>query len=136
MKLQDKKLPKRNKDKGSVLERYYKSFLHAIDGIIYAAKYEHNIIIIICATILVVVLSFIFKINTYEWLFVILICFLIAAMEMINTAIEATIDLITTEVNPLAKIAKDTASSATLLLCISAFIGGLLIFIPKIIALF
>ena len=52
--------PKRNKDKGSVLERYYKSFLHAIDGIIYAAKYEHNIIIIICATILVVVLSLIF----------------------------------------------------------------------------
>ena len=74
VKLQDKKLPKRNKDKGSVLERYYKSFLHAIDGIIYAAKYEHNIIIIICATVLVVVLSFIFKINTYEWLFVILIC--------------------------------------------------------------
>ena len=72
----------------------------------------------------------------HEWLFVILICFLIAAMEMINTAIEATIDLITTEVNPLAKIAKDTASSSTLLLCISAFIGGLVIFIPKIIALF
>ena len=50
VKLQDKKLPKRNKDKGSVLERYYKSFLHAIDGIIYAAKYEHNIIIIMSLT--------------------------------------------------------------------------------------
>lgn len=134
--LLDKKSPPRNKDKGNALERYYKSFFHAIDGIIYAAKYEHNIIIIVSATILVVILSFLLKINAYEWLFVILICFLIAAMEMINTAIEATIDLITTEINPLAKIAKDTASSATLLLCISAFIGGLVIFIPKIIALF
>ena len=136
MELQDKKPPKRNKDKGSALERYYKSFFHAVDGIIYAAKYEHNIIIIVCATVVAVILSFLLKINTYEWLFIILICFLIAAMEMINTAIEATIDLITTEVNPLAKIAKDTASAATLLLCISAFIGGLIIFIPKIIALF
>lgn len=136
MGLLDKKSPPRNKDKGNALERYYKSFFHAIDGIIYAAKYEHNIIIIVSATILVVILSFLLKINAYEWLFVILICFLIAAMEMINTAIEATIDLITTEINPLAKIAKDTASSATLLLCISAFIGGLVIFIPKIMALF
>ena len=42
-KLFGKKTPKRNKDTGSALERYYKSFLHAIDGIIYATKYEHNI---------------------------------------------------------------------------------------------
>ena len=46
-KLFGKKTPKRNKDTGSALERYYKSFLHAIDGILYATKYEHNIIIII-----------------------------------------------------------------------------------------
>ena len=51
---------------------------------------------------------------------------------MINTAIEALVDLETTKYHPLAKIAKDTASSATLIFSIAAFIGALLIFIPKI----
>ena len=129
------KLPKRNKDTGSVIARYGKSFLHAVDGIIYAAKYEHNIIIIICATILVFILALLLNVKVYEWLFIIFICLSIASCEMINTSIEATIDLITTDINPLAKIAKDTASSATLLLCVAAFIGGLIIFVPKIIAL-
>ena len=53
-------------------------------------------------------------------------------MEMINTSIEATIDLVTNQIHPLAKIAKDTASSATLVLCIVSLIGGCIIFIPKI----
>ena len=56
-KLFGEKTPKRNKDTGSALERYYKSFLHAIDGIVYATKYEHNIIIIICATIFAISLT-------------------------------------------------------------------------------
>ena len=55
---------------------------------------------------------------------------------MMNSAVEATVDLVTTEIHPLAKIAKDTASSATLVLCITALIGGIVIFLPKILALF
>ena len=54
---------------------------------------------------------------------------------MLNTSIEATIDLITTETHPLAKIAKDTASSATLIFSFVAFIGALIIFLPKILDL-
>jgi diacylglycerol kinase len=130
------KTPKRNKDTGTALIRYYKSFLHAIDGIIYCTKYEHNMVIIITATIIVTILGFIFKISSYEWLFIILVCGGISACEMINSSIEATIDLVTQDIHPLAKIAKDTASSATLLLCIAALIGGLVIFVPKIILLF
>ena len=42
-----KKSPKRNKDTGTSLERYIKSFFHAIDGIIYCIKNEHNMIIIL-----------------------------------------------------------------------------------------
>ena len=123
----------RNKDKGNALERYYKSLMHAIDGIIYAIKYEHNMIIILCAAIVAVISGLVFNISSVEWFFVILIIGLVAAAEMINTAIEATIDLVTTKTHPLAKIAKDTASSATLILSITAFIGALIIFIPKLI---
>lgn len=123
----------RNKDKGNALIRYYKSFIHAVDGIIYALKYEHNMIIILFAGLLAILAGFTFNISEEEWLFVIIIIGLIAATEMINTSIEATIDLITTKTHPLAKIAKDTASSASLILSIAAFIGALIIFIPKLI---
>ena len=81
-KLFGKKTPKRNKDTGSALERYYKSFLHAIDGIIYATKYEHNIIIIICATIFAISCGLIFNLSTYEWLFIIFICFLLHLLNL------------------------------------------------------
>ena len=130
------KSPKRNKDEGTAIERYEKSFMHAIDGIIYCIKYEHNILIIMAATVLVVLLGFIYEISIYEWLFVLTMIGTISASEMINSSIEATIDLYTTEVHPLAKIAKDTASSATLVLCITALIGGIIIFLPKILMVF
>lgn len=123
----------RNKDTGNFLVRYVKSFLHAINGIVYALIYEHNMIIILLATIVTVSAGFYFEISSSEWLFCILIIGAVAASEMINTAIEATIDLATKEIHPLAKIAKDTASSATLILSITAFIGALVIFLPKII---
>ena len=127
-----RKSPKRNKDTGTALERYWKSFLHAIDGIVYGIKFEHNMIIIILATIVVTIAGFYYHISNGEWLFIVAICGVIAACEMINSSIEATVDLITTEYLPLAKIAKDTASAASLILCIVAVIGGLIIFLPKI----
>lgn len=123
----------RNKDQGTALERYWKSFKHAIDGIVYCLKYEHNMVIIFTATILVTIFGFALKISGAEWLFVVFICGAIAACEVINSSIEAIVDLITKEYNDLAKIAKDTASSASLILCTVALIGGLIIFLPKLI---
>ena len=122
----------RNKDTGTPVQRYKKSFLHAIDGIIYAMKYEHNMVIILLATLVTVSLGLLLKISTTEWLFCILVIGLVAGAEMINTAIEAVVDLETLKTHPLAKIAKDTASSATLVFSMTALIGGLIIFIPKI----
>lgn len=127
-----KRAPKRNKEAGSAAERYYKSFIHAIEGFIYCLKFEHNMIIIVTFTILVTIAGFAFQIHPFEWLFVISMCGAITACEMINSSMEAAIDLTTTEIHPLAKIAKDTASSATLILCLTALIGGLIIFIPKV----
>ena len=60
---------------------------------------------------------------------------MVSATEMINTSIEAVVDLETQKYHPLAKIAKDTASSATLIFSITAFIGALIIFLPKILEL-
>ena len=122
----------RNKDVGTPIERYKKSFFHALDGIIYALKYEHNMIIILLATLVVISLGFMLKINEIEWLICILIISMITATELINTAIEAAIDLETLKKHPLAKIAKDCASGATLILVITSVIIGIVIFVPKI----
>lgn len=122
----------RNKDKGTKLERYKKSFFHAIDGIVYATKNEHNMAIIIPCMILAIIAGFVFKISNTEWLFMILVIGLVIGTEMINTAIEALVDLETLETNELAKIAKDTASSATLIFSIVAFVGALIMFVPKL----
>lgn len=130
-----KKSPKRNKEEGTSLERYKKSFIHAIEGILYCFKNEHNTIIIFICAVIAVLSGFFFTISLGEWLFVISMIGAISACEMINSSMEATIDLVTDKMHPLAKIAKDTASSATLLLCITALVGGLIIFLPRIIVL-
>ena len=114
----------RNKDTGNFLVRYYKSFCHAIDGFFYAAICEHNMAIIIVATLVTTLAGLYYNISVPEWLFVIGIIGAVTASEMINTAIEATIDLVT-------KVAKDTASAATLVLSVTALIGAILIFVPK-----
>ena len=125
----------RNKDAGKFLVRYYKSFCHALSGIWYALKCEHNMIIIFVAAIVVVTAGLFLNLSAYEWLFCIMSIGMVSATEMINTSIEAVVDLETQKYHPLAKIAKDTASSATLIFSITAFIGALIIFLPKILEL-
>ena len=54
------------------------------------------------------------------------------ALEMVNTAVEAVVDLVTEERKPLAKLAKDAAAGAVLIAAIMAAIAGMIIFIPKL----
>ena len=77
----------RNKDTGTAFERYYKSFFHAIDGIVYAFVCEHNIILILIAAIVTIFFGFYLSISLVEWLFVIIVIGLVAAFEFVNTAI-------------------------------------------------
>ena len=53
-------------------------------------------------------------------------------MELVNTAVESVVDLVTEERKPLAKVAKDTAAGAVLISAIMAAIIGCVIFVPKI----
>lgn len=127
---------KRRKDSGNVLQRYNKSFHHSVDGIVYAIENEHNILIMMLATIVVFIASFLLKISKIELMLVVICIGTVIACEMINSAIEACVDLSTTKEHELAKIAKDCASGASLVLSImSLFVAGI-IFVPKIIELF
>lgn len=53
------------------------------------------------------------------------------ALEMVNTAVEAVVDLVTEERRPLAKLAKDAAAGAVLIASIMAAVAGVMIFVPE-----
>ena len=125
----------RRKDKGSFLTKYFISFKHGVDGIVYSIEKEINILLIMILTILALILGFILNISQTELCLVVISMGTMMAAELINCAIEAAIDLVTLETNELAKISKDCAGAATLILVIvSLFVDGI-IFIPKIIEL-
>ncbi len=126
----------RDEIKKKGIGRFFRSFKYSVDGLIYALKYEQSIIIHAIATVSVIILGLVFHINRLEWILVLLAIGIILGAELLNTAIEAVVDMVTLEIHPLAKIAKDTASGAVFVLSIVAAAIGLVVFIPYIIALF
>ena len=108
------------------------SFKYAFEGIITGLKKEQNMKIHIIIMILVIIFGIMLKINTTEWIICILLFGLVISMELMNTAIENTVNLITKEKNQQAKIAKDVAAGAVLASAIVSAIIGLMIFVPKI----
>lgn len=117
-------------------KRFIKSFGYSIDGLKYAYKYEQSMTIHFLMVAVVLVAGFLLKISLFEWLICFMLMGLVMATELINTSIEAVVDLTCPEIHPLAKIAKDTASAAVFVFSVVAAISGLIIFVPKIIALF
>ncbi len=125
----------RDKLKERGIKRFFKSFGYAVDGLVYAFKYEQNMLVHILATITVVILGLVLEISPVEWLICFLIIGLVIATELINTSIEAVVDLTCPETNPLAKVAKDTAAAAVMVFAIVAILLAVFIFLPKIITL-
>ena len=110
------------------------SFKCAIQGIKQAVKTERNVKIHITIMILVIIAGIVLKINTQEWIICIILFGLVISLELVNSAIEATVDIAMPEINEKAKVAKDVADGAVLVSAIASAIIGLIIFIPKVIA--
>ncbi len=113
-------------------KNFFDAFANALKGIAYAIKTQRNIKIQIIFTIIVSVAGTIFKFNGLEFLFLVFACSLVLVTEMINTAIEATVNLVTTNFHPIAKIAKDVGAGAVLLSSLNAVIVGCILFLGKI----
>ena len=108
------------------------SFKYAFEGIFTAFKAEKNMKIHFIIMLLVIILGIMLKISSVEWIICIILFGFVISLELVNTAIENTVDLITQEKHPKAKIAKDVAAGAVLVAAITAVIIGLIIFLPKI----
>ena len=83
--------------------------------------------------ILVIISGIVLKIAKQEWITCIILFGLVISLELVNSAIETTVDIAMPEINEKAKNAKDIAAGAVLISAISSAIIGLTIFIPKII---
>ena len=128
-------LIKRKGEKVGVVKDICHKFKYSFQGIFYCFTHETSFIFETIAIIFAVILGIVFQISILEWILSIVTLFLIMEIEFLNTGIEATVDMITEEFHPLAKIAKDCGSAAT---CVASFIAlfvNLAIFIPKVIAL-
>lgn len=118
-------------DKFSFRKRL-KSFYYAWNGLCIMLQEEHNSRIHLFAAVFTTILGFSFGLDRYEWMAVIFCMGLVFICELFNSALEALVDFVSEEKQPLLKKVKDLAAAAVLVSAMTAFIVGLLIFIPKL----
>ena len=132
----EKNYPMKNKRKMVELRKKRKklrnSFKYAFEGIEEAWRTEQNLKIHFVIMALVIIAGFIFKISAMEWIICLLLFAIVISLELINTAIETTVDIAMPDINEKAKYAKDIAAGAVLFSAIISVIIGLIIFLPKI----
>ncbi|GAT63878.1 diacylglycerol kinase family protein [Paludibacter jiangxiensis] len=116
--------------------RLLRSFGYAAKGIVASYSKNHvNIKIHTFVALTVILLGILLTISSMEWAILILCCGVVIAAEMFNTAIEALVDMVSPKWDSKAGLVKDISAGAVLILAITSVVIGLIIFLPKIIAL-
>jgi len=113
-----------------------KSFRYAFQGLNTAVRNEPNFRIHIVMAILALMVGYFLKLTSIEWLFLTFTIFYVLTFELLNTVLEAMVDLVSPEISPSAKIAKDVSAACVLLGAFMSIIVGASLFIPKIVLLF
>ncbi len=108
-------------------------FRFAFKGLSYAYKTQINFKIHFFAGILVLLLGLYLKINQNQWLWLSLAVALVLVVELVNTAIEVLVDLVSPGYHIKAGIIKDISAAAVLISAVFALVVGLIIFVPIII---
>ncbi|AET61804.1 diacylglycerol kinase [Paenibacillus terrae HPL-003] len=111
------------------------TFRYAAEGVMYALRTQINMRIHVVVTFLVIAAGLSLRISRLDWLFVSMAIAMVIVAELINTAVEAAIDLISPDIHPLAKAAKDTAAGAVLLAAVFAVIIGIFVFYRPLLTL-
>ena len=113
---------------GSLIE----SFNFAVEGIIHVLRTHRNMRIHVAAAVAVLVAALVLGVERVELVALLVSITFVLIAEMINSAIEAAIDVATSSFDPLAKLAKDIAAGAVLIAAINAVVVGYLVFSAQI----
>ena len=115
---------------------FLESFKNALNGVVYVCKNERNMKVHLLLAVVVLILSFVYNINSIEFAVVCLTIGLVIVCEMFNTAIEVLIDMLVKEYNLKAKIAKDIAAGAVFVSAAVSMIVGYFVFFDKLLGTF
>ncbi len=115
---------------------FWQSLAFAFAGMRHALYSQRNLRIHVTVAAAVVTAGLALRINRSEWAIVVTLIALVIGLELLNTAIEALVDLTSPVLHPLAKVAKDTAAGAILVAAVGSAIVGLIIFLPRLWQLF
>ncbi|HUY11382.1 MAG TPA: diacylglycerol kinase [Candidatus Dormibacteraeota bacterium] len=110
--------------------RLRRSFEHAVEGIIYAARTQPNLRTHFIIAIAVLIATLFLHLRITQIAVVIVLVALVIGLELMNTSIESVVDLLTATHHPLAKSAKDAAAGAVFIAAFAAVGVGALIFLP------
>ena len=106
----------------------WRSMGFAFDGLRYAFRSQRSLRIESFIAGFIVVIGFALNISRLEWVIVIISISFVIGLELVNTALEAVVDLVSPEYHPVAKVAKDVASAAVLTSGVGGLVAGLVIF--------
>ncbi|WP_172135550.1 diacylglycerol kinase family protein [Adlercreutzia sp. ZJ473] len=113
----------------------FRAFSCAWEGIAYAFTSQRNLKIHSAFAVLAVALGFALRISEAGWLSVVVCIALVMALEVVNTAVESVVDLVSPEWNELAKRAKDCAAGAVYLAAGASLVVAAIVFLPRLCAL-
>ncbi len=108
------------------------SFRFAFAGLWWTLKTQRNMRIHVAVGVAAFALGAVLRLSAVEFAVIALTAAVVMAAEMINTVVEAAVDLASPEYHPLAKIAKDVAAGAVLVTALGAVAVGLFIFVPHL----
>jgi undecaprenol kinase/diacylglycerol kinase (ATP) len=111
---------------------HWSTFRHALEGIRHVVRTQPNARVHAVLSLAVIVVGWWLGVSRIEWAILIVTMAMVWVAELVNTAVEAAIDLATGEPHPLAKIAKDAAAGGVLAAAIGAVIVGMLILGPPL----
>ena len=107
---------------------FLQSLGYAWNGLLFALRTERNMKIHAAAAILVLLGAWWLRIETWQMLIVLVAIVFVVFAELMNTVVEHMVDLLTAELHPHAKVAKDVAAAAVLVASGFAVVAGVLVF--------
>ncbi|MFM9840140.1 MAG: diacylglycerol kinase family protein [Cyclobacteriaceae bacterium] len=110
------------------MKRFINSFKFAAKGFRAALSGQVNLWIHLCVTLAVIIAGISFRVSATEWCVLLLCIGLVISLELINTAIEKLVDMVSPEWKEQAGLIKDIAASAVLWSSIISALIGLIIF--------
>ncbi len=114
---------------------FINSFRHASAGLRHLFVTQRNARVQAGAGALALGLGAFLRLSRVEWAILALTIALVLSLEALNSAIEATVDLVTSDYHPLAKVAKDLAAGSVWLMALASIVIGAILFLPRLFAL-